>query len=125
MIFQFLQGIGHVLPKGLMAAGIVMHPVDRADGDRLTGIKKSRAARFGQILIELGQGQGFASSAKEFAGQHARLLDRGRTDQQDAKARVFGLNVRGKGDIEQRGNCLLYTSPSPRDQRGSRMPSSA
>ena len=24
-----------------------------------------------------------------------------------------------------RGICLLYTSPSPRDQRGSRMPSSA
>ena len=23
------------------------------------------------------------------------------------------------------GDCLLYTSPSPRDQRGSRMPSSA
>ena len=23
------------------------------------------------------------------------------------------------------GTCLLYTSPSPRDQRGSRMPSSA
>ena len=30
--------------------------------------------------------------------------------------------------FEQNGNiyiCLLYTSPSPRDQRGSRMPSSA
>ena len=27
--------------------------------------------------------------------------------------------------IELAGNCLLYTSPSPRDQRGSRMPSSA
>ena len=25
----------------------------------------------------------------------------------------------------QYGGCLLYTSPSPRDQRGSRMPSSA
>ena len=25
----------------------------------------------------------------------------------------------------QSKNCLLYTSPSPRDQRGSRMPSSA
>ena len=24
-----------------------------------------------------------------------------------------------------KGTCLLYTSPSPRDQRGSRMPSSA
>ena len=35
-----------------------------------------------------------------------------------------------KGDIyekllEKFPNCLLYTSPSPRDQRGSRMPSSA
>ena len=27
--------------------------------------------------------------------------------------------------MAQNGNCLLYTSPSPRDQRGSRMPSSA
>ena len=27
--------------------------------------------------------------------------------------------------IEVNGHCLLYTSPSPRDQRGSRMPSSA
>ena len=26
---------------------------------------------------------------------------------------------------QQRKDCLLYTSPSPRDQRGSRMPSSA
>ena len=28
-------------------------------------------------------------------------------------------------DTHQAHNCLLYTSPSPRDQRGSRMPSSA
>jgi len=28
-------------------------------------------------------------------------------------------------DITKRKHCLLYTSPSPRDQRGSRMPSSA
>ena len=27
--------------------------------------------------------------------------------------------------LEDAGDCLLYTSPSPRDQRGSRMPSSA
>ena len=27
--------------------------------------------------------------------------------------------------LAQAGACLLYTSPSPRDQRGSRMPSSA
>mgnify|MGYP003303517129 CR=1 FL=1 len=28
-------------------------------------------------------------------------------------------------NVTQTENCLLYTSPSPRDQRGSRMPSSA
>ena len=28
-------------------------------------------------------------------------------------------------DPQPIGTCLLYTSPSPRDQRGSRMPSSA
>ena len=32
----------------------------------------------------------------------------------------FGPSSSGKSII-----CLLYTSPSPRDQRGSRMPSSA
>ena len=35
---------------------------------------------------------------------------------------IFGLDPRV--DILHRV-CLLYTSPSPRDQRGSRMPSSA
>ena len=28
-------------------------------------------------------------------------------------------------DVKKYDSCLLYTSPSPRDQRGSRMPSSA
>ena len=32
------------------------------------------------------------------------------------------LSATGMGLV---GTCLLYTSPSPRDQRGSRMPSSA
>ena len=37
--------------------------------------------------------------------------------------------VEAEGNFEEAidilRNCLLYTSPSPRDQRGSRMPSSA
>ena len=37
--------------------------------------------------------------------------------------RVLNDNHEAKG--EWNPNCLLYTSPSPRDQRGSRMPSSA
>ena len=40
----------------------------------------------------------------------------------------FGLGKVDKIDrmtVTWPGGCLLYTSPSPRDQRGSRMPSSA
>ena len=34
------------------------------------------------------------------------------------------IDLYGKQRAQSKG-CLLYTSPSPRDQRGSRMPSSA
>ena len=50
-------------------------------------------------------------------------------DQQvfDEWQEFFSALVRGAfGQFgEDAGFCLLYTSPSPRDQRGSRMPSSA
>ena len=51
-----------------------------------------------------------------------------------AKIGVLGLNGAGKStllrimagiDTDIDGDCLLYTSPSPRDRYGSRMPSSA
>ena len=41
---------------------------------------------------------------------------------------IFGartINLEGAPHNEEAVRCLLYTSPSPRDQRGSRMPSSA
>ena len=40
-------------------------------------------------------------------------------------AKAYEINEATVGDIKRGGTCLLYTSPSPRDQRGSRMPSSA
>ena len=37
-----------------------------------------------------------------------------------------GIEVYGyRRNVAKAQDCLLYTSPSPRDQRGSRMPSSA
>ena len=39
-------------------------------------------------------------------------------------ARLLSLEISEKS-LELDNRCLLYTSPSPRDQRGSRMPSSA
>ena len=41
------------------------------------------------------------------------------------RAKKFYSAVIGADIIDHHMDCLLYTSPSPRDQRGSRMPSSA
>ena len=50
-------------------------------------------------------------------------LKRYKDDIKEAKNKTeCGLSIKGYNDIKV---CLLYTSPSPRDQRGSRMPSSA
>ena len=41
------------------------------------------------------------------------------------KAHGRAVGMPDDGDMGNSEVCLLYTSPSPRDQRGSRMPSSA
>ena len=38
---------------------------------------------------------------------------------------LIKTNATNYFELKQFSTCLLYTSPSPRDQRGSRMPSSA
>ena len=48
------------------------------------------------------------------------VLINGKRRHQSSLVNIFG--TRGRGNS---GTCLLYTSPSPRDKRQSRMPSSA
>ena len=49
----------------------------------------------------------------------------GASDYSPLPFEVVGASMPGKPFAGEVGSCLLYTSPSPRDQRGSRMPSSA
>ena len=49
----------------------------------------------------------------------------GKTPFVDFLVKSFQKDKLNPGIISRGYNCLLYTSPSPRDQRGSRMPSSA
>ena len=55
-------------------------------------------------------------------GEHPAVLCHLQTTVQD---KTFVLNEVCQPIVEHTTRCLLYTSPSPRDQRGSRMPSSA
>ena len=66
--------------------------------------------------------------APKLSAEHGRNIWLKREDLQD----VFSFKIRGAAnriagltDAEKAKGCLLYTSPSPRDKRQSRMPSSA
>ena len=53
-----------------------------------------------------------------------QLIEKLEVHPEDVESRSMGAG--GEDLIMARAaSCLLYTSPSPRDQRGSRMPSSA
>ena len=78
-------------------------------GDRLAKAGRLHSgllSRFGEDLLEV-----------------VRFLEEQGIPHRDIKPHNIGVGKVGRGD--KLHLCLLYTSPSPRDQRGSRMPSSA
>ena len=93
----------------------------------LQGIRLAEPT-LGECFVVTGVGLIGLLSVQILRAQGCKVLA---IDYDDAKlelARSFGASVcnPGKGeDPVAAGICLLYTSPSPRDQRGSRMPSSA
>ena len=49
----------------------------------------------------------------------------GQIDYDELSAAIKAMDPKASDQVGRALPCLLYTSPSPRDQRGSRMPSSA
>ena len=80
------------------------------------------------LVVRLGDGSGvltlrfyhFSNAQKEGLkrGTHLRCYG-------EARPGASGLEIYHPEYRALNGNCLLYTSPSPRDKRQSRMPSSA
>ena len=64
----------------------------------------------------------FISTGEVSGDLHGSLLSKALLD--EAKKQSIDLEICGLGG-ERMKSCLLYTSPSPRDISGSRMPSSA
>ena len=79
----------------------------------------------GVLPLDTSNGSGDTGAQRYSIGNGDQLVvaSDGITEQLGSGGQMFGeqrlLNLLGSG------GCLLYTSPSPRDQRGSRMPSSA
>ena len=70
---------------------------------------------------------GSATSRQSYLNSLAFVFKKPFADKVEKMDKSFGEQLRTKPlrVIEIVSSCLLYTSPSPRDQRGSRMPSSA
>ena len=76
-----------------------------------------------QEIVHRGEIFGTTFEIKWFSSSFASGSEKSQIDL--ALKRVDQLMSTYKSDSELSQLCLLYTSPSPRDQRGSRMPSSA
>ena len=99
--------------SGMLSACFVLPVTDSVDG--IYDAVKATA-----LIQKAGGGTGFSFSAVRAAGE--------RVDSSGGRGAgpLTFMEVFSKAsDSIQQGACLLYTSPSPRDQRGSRMPSSA
>ena len=82
----------------------------------------SRLVKEADVILALGTRLGFNSTFYSYdnINQHARIIHI--ELEPTAIGRFFPVEI---GIWADAPTCLLYTSPSPRDQRGSRMPSSA
>ena len=74
--------------------------------------RKTKSKKTVEVMPQVKDGSGMKMGVKEEALNEKSVSK--------AQQKFMGM-VRAA----QKGDCLLYTSPSPRDQRGSRMPSSA
>ena len=94
-------------------------------GKKGKGIKETDKERDLRLEIERLKEEEAARAKEEM---RKRML-RERQAQEEAYSRVNRLKIMNQWRKLMRlvkvEDCLLYTSPSPRDQRGSRMPSSA
>ena len=88
-----------------------LHTTTQEDGDRITSTQQMKLA------------VGRAGATVEITVQ-SRFVETRAGQPVEARSE---LNMGGTPLVGQAvfTDCLLYTSPSPRDQRGSRMPSSA
>ena len=73
----------------------------------------------------LGGSASYASLAASFFAKPVHLVGIVGKDFPQQHLTMLSENGVLQDSLEHSEGCLLYTSPSPRDQRGSRMPSSA
>ena len=130
----FLEPLDEALGQRYLAYALSTI-TSRALPDVRDGMKPvHRRILYAMRQMKLNPNGGYKKSAKvvgEVMGNYhphgdASIYDAMARLVQDFSVRIPLVDGQGNfGNIDGDNPCLLYTSPSPRDQRGSRMPSSA
>ena len=109
---------------------VIVDGVDNAAFDELVEIETTEGERRLGKVLEVGNGKAVVqvfegTTGLSVAGTNAKFV--GKVMEMPVSEQVLGRVFDGLGRAKDGlpEPCLLYTSPSPRDQRGSRMPSSA
>ena len=91
--------------------------------EEITENKQEKTLEKAEPQVQLQQSEPVANTSNQEAVSVSTLTE------EDMKLAKEDLDtLEGRVQVDQKAminSCLLYTSPSPRDQRGSRMPSSA
>ena len=124
--------------RGAAVAAIAPDPVDDpwpntygiwADELKAVGLEQLLEHRWSNTVSYFGEGGSTAQDQSHAHGIDYGLLDRAALQRhwlQRAEGVVFHQDTVERVDVNgSTTNCLLYTSPSPRDRTRSRMPSSA
>ena len=108
---------------GIRVGELVYSIKQTSDDYDISGILRSKS--FARVITKYkfeAQTQGKVSNSKYYPGSYSEKSDTGRRKEQ--KSIIYNKTI-PKITSAKDPNCLLYTSPSPRDSGKSRMPSSA
>ena len=122
---------GELQKRGQILNHILLNNVDESETDLAKALDIFDTFSTLAQYVNLGQVQEAAAATKQtfikYIGRlHGRIREEAKRGT-DGNHDFSGTNVSNlqKSIANLHQFCLLYTSPSPRDQRGSRMPSSA
>ena len=76
-------------------------------------------------IVVYAEAKPLAKRASDAAFDRVAVLNKIMSDYDPSSELSKLSDLAGSGKAARISDCLLYTSPSPRDQRGTRMPSSA
>ena len=117
VIFDLNEDAGQAMVAELGADSCVFANVNVVDEDSAKAGIEAAVAAFGTIHINVNCAG---------IGNAAKTLGRDGPFPMDVWSKVIAVNLTGTFNVLRLcADCLLYTSPSPRDRQKSRMPSSA